>query len=133
MTGWTPESLARAFHEAYGRAAARLYGHGREPEAWDSLPGQSRALSVAACAELLGEAREALPQPPPAVLPGTPVPTREEFAEAAELAEASEAEGDSSEGDGGAWRRDLERQIDSVTAPRIRRVLAGSPMEEFRK
>ena len=131
MTEWTPESLARAFHEAYGRAAGRIYGHGREPEPWDSLPEQSRLLTLAACAELLGQSPEAV-APMVADAISVPVPTGEEFAEAAEVARAAESEGDVSEGDRGDWYADLQRQIDGITAPRVRRVMQDV-REPFRK
>jgi hypothetical protein len=125
---WTPESLARAFHESYARAAGRLYGHDGKPEPWDSLSERARALSVAACADLLGVGVEAPPTP---VANATPVPTREEFEAAAEEAESAESEGDRSEGRGD-WYTDIQNQINAITAPQVRAAFKTA-REPFRK
>jgi hypothetical protein len=123
---WTPESLARAFHEAYGRVAAERFGHAKEPEPWEALPEGSRALMVDACADLLGVEVVTPPAEEAAPVAGSPVPTREEFKEAAETAPGDGAE------ERGDWYADLQRQIENINAPQIRRAFRDV-REPFRK
>lgn len=125
MTDWTPETLARAFHDAYARAAARAYGSKREPEPWESLSEQARSLMLEAAAGVLGvEVEEERTPPVPAG--AMPVPGREEFEAAAETAVGDGAE------EQGDWRAEIERQIESITAPKVRAAFK-TVREPFRK
>jgi hypothetical protein len=100
---WTPETLAEAFHDAYGRVSPAFFGVANaNPPAWDSIPEKSRQHLIAVCADVLGTPFEV------ERIEGEPVPTREEFAEA--KASVPE-EGDNASGD---WEDDLRRQIDGA-------------------
>lgn len=55
MTDYTPEGLARLFHETYERLAPRYDYRTREASAkpWEDVPEQNRVLMVATCAEVI--------------------------------------------------------------------------------
>lgn len=51
----TPESVAKAFHEAYERLAPQ-FGYETRPESavpWEKVPERNKRLMIAVCAELL--------------------------------------------------------------------------------
>lgn len=106
---WTPETLARAFHESYTHVSPRFFGtQGHAPD-WDSIPERSREHLIAVCADVLG-----VKKPLERVKDDLePVPEKVEFQKAAAAAFPEEAE----EADDGLsnWENELRKQIDEAS------------------
>jgi hypothetical protein len=103
---WTPETLAQAFHEAYGRVSPAFFGTQGNAPAWNEITEQSRNHLIAVCADVLGTPVE---MPARKEKPDLePVPERVEFQKAREVAPEENQDGLSD------WESDLRRQIDEA-------------------
>ena len=122
---WTPETLARAFHEAYGRVSPKFFGTTGNAPDWDSISEKSRNHLTTVCADVLGEPlpivtgraameAERLRQQADAPMNLEPVPERAEFEKASESA-PQEQDGLSD------WEADLKQQI-TEAASKVRSV-----------
>jgi hypothetical protein len=114
---WTPESLARAFHESYARVSPKFFGSQGNAPSWDEIPEKSKAHMIAVCADVLGEAVEFTVEEV-----SEQVPTHAEFEKAKEVAQDIEGEDALSD-----WEADLRRQIDKACerAPYARKGFDG--------
>lgn len=104
---WTPESLAKAFHEAYGRVSPKFFGTTGDAPSWDSLGEKAQQHLIAVAADVLGEAIEM-----PVVEPlGEPVPEREVFRKSMETAQSDDREEDT-----GDWYKNLMADVDEAAS-----------------
>lgn len=106
---WTPETLARAFHESYTRISPQFFGTVGNALDWDSIPERSRGHLIAVCADVLG-IEKSLERVTDEI---EPVPKKVEFQKAAAVAIPEEPE----EADDGLsnWESELRRQIDEAS------------------
>ena len=118
---WTPETLARAFHDAYARISPKFFGTTGNAPTWEEIPEKSRAHMIAVCADVLGVEVETPTQEER--VQGEPVPTDAEFERAREEAPQDEQGADALSD----WEADLRAQIDRAArrAPHAREPFDG--------
>lgn len=109
---WTPELLARAFHESYASVSPRFFGTVRNAPDWDSISEKSRQHLIAVCADVLGQKVDL----PDSVENLEPVPEKVVFRKTAETAIQEQPEDGLSD-----WEQELQRDIQAIDARTIRR------------